>query len=151
MNDGKSYVIGAPEFVLRGQFAQYQEQIATYSSKGYRVLVFAQYEGTLDRKPLTEPVLPLCFVMLANPIRKGAKETFTYFAENDVDIKVISGDNPLTVSVIAAEAGIVGAERLSMHRLERKRRLLSRGGRVYGIRPCDPEPEADAGTGTERT
>ena len=110
MNDGKSYVIGAPEFVLRGQFAQYQEQIATYSSKGYRVLVFAQYEGTLDRKPLTEPVLPLCFVMLANPIRKGAKETFTYFAENDVDIKVISGDNPLTVSVIAAEAGIVGAE-----------------------------------------
>lgn len=111
MNDGKSYVIGAPEFVLRGQFAQYQEQIATYSSKGYRVLVFAQYEGTLDRKPLTEPVLPLCFVMLANPIRKGAKETFTYFAENDVDIKVISGDNPLTVSVIAAEAGIAGAER----------------------------------------
>ena len=111
MNDGKSYVIGAPEFVLRGQFAQYQEQIATYSSKGYRVLVFAQYEVTLDRKPLTEPVLPLCFVMLANPIRKGAKETFTYFAENDVDIKVISGDNPLTVSVIAAEAGIVGAER----------------------------------------
>ena len=111
MNDGKSYVIGAPEFVLRGQFAQYQEQITIYSSKGYRVLVFAQYEGTLDRKPLTEPVLPLCFVMLANPIRKGAKETFTYFAENDVDIKVISGDNPLTVSVIAAEAGIVGAER----------------------------------------
>lgn len=111
MNDGKSYVIGAPEFVLRGQFAQHQEQIATYSSKGYRVLVFAQYEGTLDRKPLTEPVLPLCFVMLANPIRKGAKETFTYFAENDVDIKVISGDNPLTVSVIAAEAGIAGAER----------------------------------------
>lgn len=111
MNDGKSYVIGAPEFVLRGQFAQYQEQIATYSSKGYRVLVFAQYEGMFDRKPLTEPVLPLCFVMLANPIRKGAKETFTYFAENDVDIKVISGDNPLTVSVIAAEAGIVGAER----------------------------------------
>ena len=111
MNDGKSYVIGAPEFVLRGQFAQYQEKIAIYSSKGYRVLVFAQYEGTLDRKPLTEPVFPLCFVMLANPIRKGAKETFTYFAENDVDIKVISGDNPLTVSVIAAEAGIVGAER----------------------------------------
>ena len=111
MEDGKSYVIGAPEFVLRGQFSQYQEQIATYSSKGYRVLVFAEYEGTLDRKPLTEPVLPLCFVMLANPIRKGAKETFTYFAENDVEIKVISGDNPLTVSVIAAEAGIAGAGR----------------------------------------
>lgn len=111
MEDGKSYVIGAPEFVLRGQFEEYQEQIAEYSSKGYRVLVFGEYEGTLTKKPLTEPVVPMGFVMLANPIRKGAKETFTYFAENEVEIKVISGDNPLTVSVIAKEAGIANAER----------------------------------------
>lgn len=111
MEDGKSYVIGAPEFVLRSQFEKYQEQIAEYSSKGYRVLVFGEYEGTLTKKPLTEPVVPMGFVMLANPIRKGAKETFTYFAENEVEIKVISGDNPLTVSVIAKEAGIANAER----------------------------------------
>lgn len=111
MDDGKSYVIGAPEFVLRSQFEEYQEQIAEYSSKGYRVLVFGEYEGTLTKKPLTEPVVPLGFVMLANPIRKGAKETFTYFAENEVEIKVISGDNPLTVSVIAKEAGIANAEK----------------------------------------
>ena len=111
MDDGKSYVIGAPEFVLRSQFEEYQEQIAEYSSKGYRVLVFGEYEGTLTKKPLTDPVVPLGFVMLANPIRKGAKETFTYFAENEVEIKVISGDNPLTVSVIAKEAGIANAEK----------------------------------------
>lgn len=111
MEDGKSYVIGAPEFVLRSQFEEYQEQIAEHSSKGYRVLVFGEYEGTLTKKPLTEPVVPLGFVMLANPIRKGAKETFTYFAENEVEIKVISGDNPLTVSVIASEAGIANAEK----------------------------------------
>lgn len=111
MEDGKSYVIGAPEFVLRSQFEEYQEQIAEYSSKGYRVLVFGEYEGTLTKKPLTESVVPMGFVMLANPIRKGAKETFTYFAENEVEIKVISGDNPLTVSVIAKEAGIANAER----------------------------------------
>lgn len=111
MDDGKAYVIGAPEFVLRSQFEKYQEQIAEYSSKGYRVLVFGEYEGILSRKPLTEPVVPMGLVMLANPIRKGAKDTFRYFAENDVDIKVISGDNPLTVSVIASEAGIEGAER----------------------------------------
>ena len=111
MEDGKSYVIGAPEFVLRSQFEEYQEQIAEYSSKGYRVLVFGEYEGTLTKTPLTEPVVPMGFVMLANPIRKGAKETFTYFAENEVEIKVISGDNPLTVSVIAKEAGIANAER----------------------------------------
>lgn len=111
MEDGKSYVIGAPEFVLRSQFEEYQEQIAEYSSKGYRVLVFGEYEGTLTKKTLTETVVPMGFVMLANPIRKGAKETFTYFAENEVEIKVISGDNPLTVSVIAKEAGIANAER----------------------------------------
>lgn len=111
MDDGKSYVIGAPEFVLRSQFEEYQEQIAEHSSKGYRVLVFGEYEGMLTKKPLTEPVVPLGFVMLANPIRKGAKETFTYFAENEVEIKVISGDNPLTVSVIASEAGIANAEK----------------------------------------
>lgn len=111
MADGKSYVLGAPEFVLRGQFEEYQEQISRYSSKGYRVLVFAEYEGELQRGALTEPVKLLSFIMLANPIRKGARETFSYFAENEVDIKVISGDNPLTVSVIAQEAGIAGAER----------------------------------------
>lgn len=108
---GKSYVTGAPEFVLRSQFQEYQKQIAQYSSKGYRVLVFAEYEGTLGKGTLTEPVIPLAFIMLANPIRQGAKETFSYFAENDVEIKVISGDNPLTVSVIAQEAGIANADR----------------------------------------
>lgn len=108
---GRAYVAGAPEFVLRSQFQEYQEQIAQYSCRGYRVLVFAEYEGTLGKGPLTEPVIPLAFVMLANPIRQGAKETFSYFAENDVEIKVISGDNPLTVSVIAQEAGIANADR----------------------------------------
>ncbi len=108
---GRSYVIGAPEFVLRNQFEEYQDQIAQYSSKGYRVLVFGEYEGQLGKGALTETVYPLAFVMLANPIRQGAKETFSYFAENDVEIKVISGDNPLTVSVIAKEAGIANADR----------------------------------------
>ena len=100
-----------PEEAEKLSGEEYQEQIAEYSSKGYRVLVFGEYEGTLTKKTLTEPVVPMGFVMLANPIRKGAKETFTYFAENEVEIKVISGDNPLTVSVIAKEAGIANAER----------------------------------------
>ena len=110
MEDGKAYVLGAPEFVLRDQFAAYQEQIAAYSSKGYRVLVFGSYEGTLSRKPLTEAATPIALIMLANPIRSGAKDTFGFFADNGVEIKVISGDNPLTVSVIAQEAGIANAD-----------------------------------------
>jgi cation-transporting ATPase E len=109
--DGKSYVLGAPEFVLKEELTVYREAIDRYSGRGYRVLVFAEYPGTLDGKALTQAAVPLGFVMLSNPIRKGAKETFSYFAENDVEIKVISGDNPLTVSVIAQEAGIAGADR----------------------------------------
>lgn len=106
----RAYVIGAPEFVLRGQLDEYRERIEAYTGMGYRVLVFGEYEGILSKKPLTEPVLPMALVMLANPIRAGARDTFRFFAENGVDIKVISGDHPLTVSVIAKEAGIAGAE-----------------------------------------
>ena len=48
--------------------------------------------------------------MLANPIRKEAPKTFAYFEEQGVEVKVISGDNPLTVSEVAKKAGITGAE-----------------------------------------
>lgn len=105
-----TYVLGAPEFVLRDQYESCRQQIESYSAQGFRVLVFASYDGALTGKALNKAVQPLALIMLSNPIRKGAKETFTYFAEKEVDIKVISGDNPLTVSVIAQEAGIVGAE-----------------------------------------
>ena len=66
--------------------------------------------GVLDGKALTEAVKPLALVLLSNPVRANAKETFAYFADQGVKIKVISGDNPLTVSEIAKEAGIEGAE-----------------------------------------
>lgn len=105
-----SFVLGAPELVLRERFGDYEGQIAPYAQQGYRVLVFAEYKGSLDGKPLTKEAVPLGLVMLSNPIRKGASETFSYFAEHEVAIKVISGDNPQTVSAIAKEAGISGAE-----------------------------------------
>ena len=59
---------------------------------------------------MTEKVLPLGYILLANPIRKEAPETFAYFAEQGVEVKVISGDNPMTVSEVAKEAGIENAE-----------------------------------------
>ncbi|MFV0362278.1 MAG: cation-translocating P-type ATPase [Suipraeoptans sp.] len=106
----ESYVIGAPEFILRSDFNDYREKIEGYAKKGYRVLVFGKYEGELHGKALTEKAVPLAYVLISNPIRKEAPETFRYFAEQGVDIKVISGDNPNTVSEIAAKAGIKGAE-----------------------------------------
>ena len=106
----KSYVLGAPEFVLREDYETYRLEIQTYAKRGYRVLVFGTYEGTLEGTKLTEKVLPLGYILLANPIRKEAPETFAYFAEQGVEVKVISGDNPMTVSEVAKEAGIENAE-----------------------------------------
>ena len=106
----KSYVIGAPEFVLREDYDTYKPDISEYARKGYRVLVFGSYDAALDGGKLTGKVLPMAYVLLANPIRKEAPETFAYFAEQGVEVKVISGDNPLTVSEVAKEAGIANAE-----------------------------------------
>ena len=100
-----SYVLGAPEFVLKEQYENYEEAISAHASKGARVLVFGTAKEEPDGKPLKEAVTPLAYVLLANPIRQEAKETFTYFAEQGVEVKVISGDNPLTVSEVAKEAG----------------------------------------------
>ncbi len=101
-----SYVLGAPEFVLREDYDNYREQIEQYSSEGYRVLVFGIYDGVIDGKALTGKVTPLGLVFLSNPIRKEAPETFKYFENQGVEIKVISGDNPVTVSQVALQAGI---------------------------------------------
>lgn len=106
-----SYVLGAPEFILRSRYESCAPQIERYSRQGYRVLVFGKYQGILDGKALQDEVDPMGMILLANPIRENAKETFAYFAEQGVEIKVISGDNPVTVSEVAKEAGIANAQR----------------------------------------
>ena len=105
-----SYVLGAPEFILRESYEEYSSQIERWSRQGFRVLVFAEYPGTLTGEALTEPASPLGMILVANPIREKAPETFRYFVEQGVEIKVISGDNPVTVSEVAKEAGIANAE-----------------------------------------
>lgn len=106
-----AYVLGAPEFVLKEKYDNYAEEITEYASTGSRVLAFGIYDGEVDGKPLTHGILPFGFVLLANPIREAAKETFEYFAEQGVEVKVISGDNPVTVSNVAKQAGIKNADR----------------------------------------
>lgn len=106
-----AYVLGAPEFVLKEKYGDYAEEITEHASTGARVLVFGTYDGEIDGNPLDHAVIPLGFVLLANPIREAAKETFEYFAEQGVEVKVISGDNPITVSNVAKQAGIKNAEK----------------------------------------
>ena len=105
-----SYVLGAPEFVLRDDFARYQSEIEAYTSKGFRLLVFGTSETVPDGKALSGRVTPLGYVLLSNPIRKEAPETFRYFEDQGVHVKVISGDTPVTVSEVARQAGIAHAE-----------------------------------------
>mgnify|MGYP001057034954 CR=1 FL=1 len=105
-----NYVLGAPEFILQENYDQYAAQIECWSRQGYRVLVFAKYQGILNGEKLTQPADPMGMILLANPIRENAPETFRYFARQGVKIKVISGDNAVTVSEVAKEAGISDAD-----------------------------------------
>jgi cation-transporting ATPase E len=105
-----AYVLGAPDTILGAEYDAYAEMLAEYQGKGYRVLAFGIYDGVVDGKPLTGSVKPLAFITLANPVRKQAKRTFQYFDKQGVAVKVISGDNPETVSEVAKNAGIKNAE-----------------------------------------
>lgn len=105
-----AYVLGAPEYVLGGRFDECRDTVTKMAEKGLRTLALVKYDGVLDGKPLDKEVSLMAFINLANPIRKDAPDTFRYFAKQGVDIKVISGDNPVTVSRVAIEAGIKGAE-----------------------------------------
>lgn len=92
-----TYYIGAPEFILKGNLKKYQAQIEKYS-KNYRVVVLAQEKGKKKEA--------LAFILLQDKIRESAKETLEYFKRQGVDIKIISGDNPITVLNIAHRAGL---------------------------------------------
>lgn len=109
----ETFLVGAPEFVLRKQFQDFKDKIDQYTSQGYRVVAFAKYPAVLkdEQEKLSKDVELLGLVLINNPIRKNAKKTFEYFAKQGVEIKVISGDNPLTVSRVAKQAGIAGSEK----------------------------------------
>jgi len=113
-----SYILGAPEFILRDDYEGFRDVIEEHSSLGERVLLFAEYRYDLNSSDnifnggsLGGLVIPVALVTLMNRIRPEARETFEYFTQQGVAIKVISGDNPLTASKAAQEAGIPGAEK----------------------------------------
>ena len=108
--EDESFVLGAPEFLLGDDYKKYQSAIEDYSGRGYRVLLFCAYADSADGRKLQAKITPLALVLMTNPIRESAAETFKYFAAQGVDIKVISGDNPQTVSEVSRKAGIKGAE-----------------------------------------
>lgn len=105
------YIIGAPEFILKNRYDEIRGCAEPWSARGCRVLLLAAYNATLEPTLAEELVTPIALIFLSNLIRPDAPETFRYFAEQGVSVRVISGDNPITVSEVAARAGIENAER----------------------------------------
>ena len=103
--EAETYLLGAPEFLLKDAYEGWRAHIEPHAMRGSRVLLLAVLGA--DRI-----LTPLALVLLSNKIRPNAKETFEYFTAQGVAIKVISGDNPLTVSAAAAAAGIPDADKL---------------------------------------
>ncbi len=109
--DKGSYIIGAGEFVLGENFSSIRDITENFSEGGRRVLVLAHSPEPFRDKELPEGITPLALIAITDKIRGEAKEALDFFEEQGVEIKVISGDNPKTVSAVAEKAGVNHAER----------------------------------------
>jgi cation-transporting ATPase E len=106
------YVVGAPEFIMGDRYDSIRGEAEPWSERGCRVLLLAAYDTAFDDSPLQSAhVAPIALVFLSNLLRPDAQETFRYFASQGVSVRVISGDNPITVAQVAARAGIENADR----------------------------------------
>jgi len=132
-HEDETYILGAPDVILGERYGEFREKIDFYSKKGCRVLLLALYDGKLSDESLTAGIMPLALVLLANKIRKNAPETFAYFAKQGVTVKVISGDNPITVSEVARRAGIANADKYVDARTLENDRDLRRAAEEYTV------------------
>ena len=106
-----SFVIGAPEFVFKDSFSEVKSKANEFAAQGYRVMALAESSEPFSPEGLPKGMKPLALILLSDRIRAEAKATLEFFADNDVEIKVISGDNPVTVSHIARQLSLKNAER----------------------------------------
>ncbi len=106
-----TFAVGAPEFILKEQYKTIEKNVNRYISQGSRVLLLARLDGKIEKNVLIGKKEPICLILLENPIREEAPKTFEFFERQGVKIKVISGDNPISVSKIAKKAKIKDAEK----------------------------------------
>ena len=107
--DEGAYVLGAPEFLIKDHEAL-NEKVEACSKEGMRVLLLGRCSSINTKDSSVHGVTPSGLIVISDCIRPEAKDTFEYFASQNVSIKVISGDNPVTVSNIAVKAGLEGGE-----------------------------------------
>ena len=108
-----TFFLGAPEFILKKEYDIVKPSVDKYARKGYRVLLIGHNKGALNSvEDVTKlKAEPLALILIEDTIRPDAIETIDYFKNSGVNVKVISGDNPLTVSMVAKRAGIEKSEK----------------------------------------
>ena len=106
-----TYVLGAPEFVIKDDFSKIEKEVNKQAIEGYRVLVVGHTESEIVDNEIKGKIDPLALIMIEDTIRPDAIDTIEYFKSHNVDVKVISGDNPATVSRISQRAGIENADK----------------------------------------
>jgi len=107
-----TYAFGAPEFILdKEEYNKYKEKIDDFAKKGMRVLVLANSNEYLTEDYIPHNFVAKSLIIIADSIREDAITTVQWFKDNGVAIKVISGDNPLTVSEVSKRVGIENAEK----------------------------------------
>lgn len=107
-NEG-SFILGAAEFILNNNISEIEDELKEYTSKN-RVLILAHSNNDFNGEDIPKDTYPIAFIIINDKIRKQAKETLKYFKEQGVNIKIISGDNVLTVSNVAKAAGLDNAD-----------------------------------------
>ena len=115
-----TWVLGAPEMVLPSGHQEYLAQATELAASGRRILVLARAAGSLDGQSLPPGLRPAAFIVFAERLRSDITETIAYFAAQQVALKVISGDSPLTVSAVAKRAGLPQPATPSTHGTCRK-------------------------------
>ncbi len=110
--DGKSFVIGAPEFVFKKQTAEMQAKVAEMAKQGYRVMVLAVSSKKFGDNSLPQGLKAQAYVYITDKIRAEAPDTLKFFKEQGVDVKIISGDNPETVRAVALRAGLENCDNI---------------------------------------
>ena len=103
------YYMGAGEFIFKDRYSLYENDAKVFAEQGYRVLMLAKC-SEISENPDISSLIPVAYIVLSDKIRENAKATLDYFNEQGVILKVISGDNPITVSKVAERAGLSGAD-----------------------------------------
>ena len=106
-----TYLMGAAQFLFPDGNEDLMKQCSAYGKEGLRVLVLAHSPNLNQENELPEGLKPVALFMLTDIIRDNAPETLAFFKDQGVDLKVISGDDPVTVSAIAKKAGLENADK----------------------------------------